>query len=123
MVVAIRKINSNLAFCISYVALKKDALRRPFLDLLIHGTGIVLANIVGNLNHFHRYGTGAQSDLNAVTGFYLVACFRYLAVDGNTPVVTGFVGNGPALNQPGNFQVLIQTHLTSRQRPSESCLP
>ena len=85
-----------------------------FSDLFIHGAGIVFTDIVGNLNHFHCYGTGTQSDLDPVTGLYLIAGLGNFSVDTDTPIITGFVGNGTALDQPGNFQVLIQPHLTSR---------
>ena len=106
---------------------KKETLMQnasgSFLDLFVHGAGIILTDIVSDLNHFHCHCALPQGDLNAVTGLDLVAGFGNLAVDRDAPVITGFVGNGAALDQPGNLQVFIQPHLTSRQRPSGSCLP
>ena len=94
-----------------------------FSDLFVHGNRIVLTDIIGNLNHFHSYGPGTQGDLNLVTGFDLIAGFCNFSVYCNAAIIAGLVGNGTALDQPGNLQVFIQSHLTSRQRPSESCLP
>ena len=70
----------------------------PFLDLFIHGAGVILAHIVGNNQHFHSDGSGTHGDLQLVTYFYIVAGLYHTAVDADAAVVAGFVGHGAALN-------------------------
>jgi len=80
------------------------------LDLLIHGAGIVLADIVGHDEHLHLHGALAQCDLDPVANLYIIAGLHHFAVYADAAVVAGFVGNGAALDEPGDFQILVKTH-------------
>ena len=96
----------------------------PFLDLFIHSAGVVFADIVGNHQHFHSNGPLAHGDLQLVAYFYIVAGFDYPAIDADAAVIAGFVGYGPALDQPGYLQIFVQSHrLIWIQCPSEPYWP
>ena len=81
-----------------------------FLYFLIHGAGIVLADIVSHHKHFHSNGSGTHGDLQLVAHFYIVAGLDHPSIDADASVITGFVGDCPAFDQPGYFQILIKSH-------------
>ena len=83
-----------------------------FLDFFVHSHRIVLADIVGNYQDLHGNRSGTQGNFNLVTGFDLVTGLHHTAINANAAIVASLVGNGAALNQPRDLQVLIQAHLT-----------
>ena len=92
---------------------KEECGRTPlFLDFFVHGYCVVFANIVGNHQDLHGYGSGTQGDFNFIAGLDLVAGFHHTTVDTDASVVARLIGNGAALYQPGDLQVFVQTHLT-----------
>ena len=74
-----------------------------YLDFLVHGYRIVLADIVSNRQDLHGHGTGAQSQLDFVTHLDLVAGLCHTAIDADATVVASFIGYGAALDQPGDL--------------------
>ena len=78
-----------------------------FLDFLVHGASVILADIVGHHQHFHRNGAGAHGDLQLVANLHIIAGFHHTAVDADAAMVAGFIGNGAAFDQPGDLQILI----------------
>lgn len=70
-----------------------------FLDLFVHGTRFVLANGLNYLQDFNSHRPGAHGNLNPVTRFYFVAGLYHPTVDADAPIIAGFVGDGPPLDQ------------------------
>ena len=83
-----------------------------FLRFFVHGNLIVLTDIVCHLQDLHRHGARTHGDLQLVTDLHFVAGLDHAAVDADAAVVAGFVGHGAALDETGNFQIFIQTHIT-----------
>ncbi len=83
-----------------------------FLDFFIHCHRIILTDIVGNHQDLHRYGSCAQGNFNLVARLDLIACLHHTAIDADATIVASLIGNGTALDQAGDLQVLVQTHLT-----------
>ena len=79
-------------------------------DFLVHSGGIVLADIVGHCQNLHSHRAGAHGDFNAVAYLHIVAGLDYSAVYADAPVITGLIGDGAALDEPGNLQKFVQTH-------------
>ena len=79
-------------------------------DFSVHSRGIILADVVGNLQHLHSNRAGAHGDLDAVAHFDIIAGFDNPAVDADAAIVAGFVGNGAALDEPGDLQKFVQAH-------------
>ena len=51
-----------------------------------------------------------KSDFDLVSDLHVIACLRGLAVYRNARVVARLVCNRPALDEPGNLQIFVQTH-------------
>ena len=95
----------------------------PFLYFFVHGGGIIFTDIIRNDQNLHSHGACAHGNFNAVAHFYIIACFYNTAVDTDPAIIAGFVGDSPALDEPGDLQILIQPHITWKRRPSEPCWP
>ena len=93
------------------------------LDLFVHSTCVVLTDGLGNLQDLHSHRSGAHSDLNLVADLHFVTGLDHTTVNADAPIVAGLVGNGSPLDETGNLQILVKTHLTLLQRPSGSCWP
>ena len=100
-------LSSQRQFC---KKIKREAIRLSFLNLFIHGAGIILADIVSNHQHFHSDGSGAHGDLQFVANLNILAGLYHAAVDADASVITGLVGYSPAFDQPGYFQIVVQSH-------------
>ena len=72
-----------------------------FLYFFVHAGGIVLADVVGYLQDFHRDGAGAHGDLDLVAHLHIIAGLDHAAVDADAAVIAGLVGYGAALDEPG----------------------
>ena len=73
-------------------------------DFLIHSHGVVLADVIGHLQDFHADGLGAELNLQLVAHLDVIGCLGGTAVDRDTGIVTGLIGHGAPLDQPGDFQ-------------------
>ena len=84
--------------------------RTIVLDFFVHSRGIILADVVGNLQNLHSNRARAHRDLDAVTNLDIVAGLDHSAVYADAAIVAGFVGNGAALDEPGDLQKFVQAH-------------
>ena len=82
-----------------------------FSDFLIHCAGIVFFYGFRHLQHLYRKGPGAQGDFQTVSHLYVVAGLYHPTVDADAAIVAGFIGNGAALDEPGNFRYLSRRML------------
>ena len=80
------------------------------LNFLVHGGRVVLAHSFGHGQNLDLERPGAKSDFDLVADLHVIACLRGLAVYRNARVVARLVCNCPALDEPGNLQILVQTH-------------
>ena len=98
------------------ISVKKNGVPKQNTDFLlyflVHGSGIIFPDIVSHFQDFHRNGTAAHIQLQPVTDLDFVAGLYYPAIDADATIVAGFVGYGAALDQAGDFQKFVQTHLT-----------
>ena len=82
---------------------KREANASLFLHFFVHAGGIVLADVVGNFQDFHRDGAGAHGNFDLVAYLHIIAGFHYAAVDADAAVIACFIGNSAALDQAGHF--------------------
>ena len=74
-----------------------------FLYFFVHASGVVLTDIVGNFQDFHRNGAGAHGDFDLVAYLHIIAGFYHTAVDADAAVIACFIGYRAALDQAGHF--------------------
>ena len=79
-------------------------------DLPIHGSSIVLTDIVCYLQNFNTDSPCAKLDLKFVPYLDIIRRFGRSAVDHNTGIVAGLIGYGAPFDQARDFQILIQPH-------------
>ena len=80
------------------------------LNFLVHGGRIVLAHSFGHGQNLDLERPGAKSDFNLVSDLHVIACLGGLTIYRNARVVACLVCNRAALDEPGHFQLFVQTH-------------
>ena len=82
-----------------------------FFDDLVHHSRFVFFCIFIHGNDAGLHGARAKRELDDIVHLHIVGSAGNLAVDDDSTGVAGFVCHGAALDNAGNLQVFIQSHV------------
>ena len=83
-----------------------------FGKYLIHSNALGFFRSLPNIQNANAHLLCAERNGNHVTELNVVGRLRAFAVYRNARAVARFVGNGPAFDQAGYLQILIEAHFS-----------